>query len=114
MTGTVSFLLLEHRTQRHLSATSIGAIRTARCRTAGPVGWNVAQRRPSQTVFVRTAARVVLPIEQIESFKSEITCNAICDWNPLGEARIEAIDAIQIQIADRLKWHAETAAAAIE
>src|SRR5207249_11806449 len=114
ITGIVSFLLLEHRAQRDLSATSIGAIRAGRRRTAGPVGRNVAERRTTQAVFVRTAARVVLPIKYVESFKSEITGHALCEGNLLGEARIEAEDATQIEIADRLKRHAETAPAPIQ
>src|SRR5438552_7123727 len=109
MTAIVPIPLLEHRAQRNLSATSIGAIRAGRRRTAGPVRRDVAERRTTQAVFVRTAARVVLPIKYVESFKSEITGNALCEGNLLGEARIEAVDAIQIEIADRLKRHAGTA-----
>src|SRR5436309_9442864 len=81
ITGIVSFLLLEHRAQRDLSAPSIGAIRAGRRRTAGPIGRDVAERRTTQAVFVRTAARVVLPVKYVESFKSEITGNALCEGN---------------------------------
>src|SRR5438876_8048246 len=114
ITGIVSFLLLEHRAQRDLSAPSIGAIRAGRRRTAGPIGRDVAERRTTQAVFVRTAACVVLPIKYVESFKSQITGNALCEGNLPGEAGIEAVDAIQIEIADRLKRHAGTAPASIQ
>src|SRR5439155_7993886 len=73
---------------------------------------DVAQRRSAQTVFVRAATGVVLPVEYVEAFESEVTRNAICERQFFGETRIKTIDPIQIQIADRLEWHARSSAAA--
>src|SRR3989454_7560160 len=103
ITGIVSFLLLEHRAQRDLSAPSIGAIRAGRRRTAGPIGRDVAERRTTQAVFVRTAACVVLPIKYVESFKSQITGNALCEGNLPGEAGLRTGGCIQNQVADPRK-----------
>src|SRR3989442_12881084 len=98
ITGIVSFLLLEHRAQRDLSAPSIGAIRAGRRRTAGPIGRAVAERRTIQAEFARPAAFVVFPLNYIESFKSEITGNALGEGNLPGEAGLQAVGWIQNEI----------------
>ena len=99
-------LSLKHHAQRHLSAARVGTVRARRSRTTRTIRGDVAQRRSIQTVLVRAAAGVVLRVEYIEAFESEITRNAFCEGEFFGEPRIKTIDSIQIQIVYRLEWDA--------
>ena len=103
---------LKNDAQGYLGAARVGTVRACRSRTTGAVRGDVAQRRSGQAVFIRAPTRVVLRVEYIETFECEVTGNALCERQLFGETCIKTIDAIQIQIADRLEWYARSSASA--
>ena len=106
--------LLKHHSQRNLRTPGIRPIGTRRRRTARSIRRNKRQRRSIETVFIRPAAGVVLRVEQVEGLKRQISDEALCKRQFFGEPRVDTIDLIQIQIADRLERHAAAAAATIQ